>query len=126
MQHTPSVVSDFTALERAVLHAICEAHAVDRAALEGQLLTAVVLSRENTGAGFYTRLFIERSAATPIAGERLRHGPAASIDGLEHGMGFTLWLKEGYADCLEGYCYGESTARIALERVGFKILQRQG
>lgn len=85
--------------------------------------TAVVLSRENTGAGFYTRFSIERTYQTPIEGERQRRGPEVRIDGLEHGMGFILWLKEGYADCLEGYCYGESTAGIALERAGFEILQ---
>ena len=123
MQRMPSVESDFTPLERAVLRAICEAHPVDRVALEGQLSTAVVLSRENTGAGFYTRLAIERSSGTPLGGERLRRGPAVRIDGLTHGMGFILWLKDGYADCLEGYCYEESTTRIALERAGFEILQ---
>jgi len=95
---------------------------LDRAALEGQLSTAIVLSRENTGAGFYTRFSIERSSHTAIEGERLRRGPAAKIDGLEHGMGFILWLTEGYADCLEGYCYEGSMTGIALDRVGFKIL----
>jgi hypothetical protein len=123
MQHMPSGGSNFTLLERAVLRAICEAYPVDRAALESQLSAAIVLSRENTGAGFYTRLAIERSSGTPIGGDRLRRGPAVRIGGLEHGMGFILWLKEGYADCLEGYCYEESTTRIALEVVGFEILE---
>ena len=122
MQHMPSVGPDFTPLERAVLRASCEAHPVDQAALEGQLSTAIVLNRENTGAGFYTRLLVERSGGIPIGGERTRRGPAARIDGLAHGMGFILWLKEGYADCLEGYCYDESTTSIALERAGFEIL----
>ena len=123
MQEMPPAGSEFTPLERAVLRAICEAHPVDRAALDRQLSTATVLSRENTGAGFYTRLAIERSFGTPIGGERLRRGPEVRIDGLEHGMGFILWLKEGYADCLEGYCYEESTTKIALEQSGFEILQ---
>src|ERR1700730_6083719 len=123
MQYMASVGSDFTPLERAVLRAICEVHLVDRAALEAQLSTAIVLSRENTGAGSYTRFSIERSSVAAIVGERLRPGPSARINGLEHGMGFILWLKEGYADCLEAYSYGESTTGIALERVGFEILQ---
>jgi len=118
----PSVESEFTPLERAVLHALCEMHPTDRAALEGQLSAAVVLSRENTGAGVYTRFSIERSSCIRIGGERLRRGPAAKIDGLEHGMGFILWLTEGYADCLEGYCYEESTTGIRLEGAGFEIL----
>jgi len=119
----PTVGSDFTPLEQAVLRAICEMHPMDRAVLEGQLSTAMILSRENTGAGFYTRFSIERRSGTAIEGERLRHGPVARIDGLEHGMGFILWINEGYADCLEGYCYEESTTSLALEQAGFEILQ---
>jgi len=123
MRHMPSIGSNFTPLERVVLTAICEKHLADRAALEAQLLTASVLSRENTGAGFYTSFAVERASSAAIGGERLRKGPAVRVDGLKHGMGFILWLKEGYADELEGYCYDESTTGIAFERVGFEILQ---
>ena len=118
-----SISSDFTSLERAVLNAICEIHRVDRLALEVQLSTATFLGRENTGAGFYTYFTVERNSKGLINGERLRGGPEAEIDGLQHGMGFILWLKEGYVDCLEGYSYGESTSGVVLEKVGFKILK---
>jgi hypothetical protein len=116
------VGSCFTPLERAVLTAIRDAYSLDRAALETQLSTATLLSRENTGAGFYARFAVDRSSSAGLTGERLRAGPEAKIKGLEHGMGFILWLKEGYADCLEGYSYDDSTADIALETVGFEIL----
>jgi hypothetical protein len=119
-----SIGSDFTNLERTVLAAICETHSADRAALEAQLSTATLLSRENTGAGFYTRFKVERGPSRAIKGERSRAGPGTKIDGLEHGMGFILWLKEGYADCLEGYSYAESTTGLALEAVGFEILEQ--
>jgi len=68
MQHMPSVGSDFTPLEQAVLRAICEMHPVDQAALEGQLSTAMILSRENTGAGFYTRFSVRDTAPIPQSG----------------------------------------------------------
>jgi hypothetical protein len=116
--------SCFTPLEQAVLTAICEMYSSDQAALEAQLSTATLLSRENTGAGFYTRFAVERASIAAITGERLRAGPETKIDGLRHGMGFILWLKEGYADCLEGYSYAESTTGIILGAVGFEILQR--
>ena len=115
--------SGFTPLERAVLRAICEMHSPDRAALEAQLWTATVLRRENTGAGFYTHFAVERASSPAVGGERLRNGPEVKVDGLEHGMGFILWLEEGYANCLEGYSYGESTTEIALERAGFEMVQ---
>jgi|SRR5579864_1864394 len=122
MQDMPSIGPRFTPLEHATLRAICQMHVVDRTALEAQLATAAVVSRENTGAGFYTRFSVERAANTAIGGDRLRSGPTARISGLKHGMGFILWLNQGYADCLEGYSYQESTAEIALELAEFEIL----
>jgi hypothetical protein len=118
----PSAQSTFTALERAVLGAICEMHPEDRAALEAQLATATFQSRENDGYGFYTHFVVDRTRTPAIGGMRLRNGPAAArIDGLERGMGFVLWLEGGYADCLEGYPFDESTTEINLETVDFDI-----
>jgi hypothetical protein len=117
----PSTESCFTILESSVLRAICEKESVerDRTALEGQLSAAVLVSRKNTGAGFYTSFTVDRGSTVPVGGERLRNGPAMRIDGLRHGMGFILWLKDGYAELLEGYSYEESTSEIDFERAGF-------
>jgi hypothetical protein len=115
------MASAFTPLERAVLASVCEVYPEDRAALETQLATASLRSRENNGHGFYRRFTVDHASSTQIRGARLRNGPAAKIDGLEHGMGFDLWLKEGYADCLEGFGYGENPAAINLETVSFEI-----
>ena len=98
-----STESDLTPLELAVLRVICERHSADRSALRAQLSTTTVLKRENTGAGFHTYLAVERVSRPAIGGERLRNGPAARVEGLQRGMGFILWLKEGYVDSLEGY-----------------------
>ena|ERR1700733_11955631 len=121
----PSTESCFTPLESSVLRALCEKESVDRdrTALEAQLSAAVLVSRENTGAGFYTSFAVDRDSSVPVGGERLRDGPAMRIDGLRHGMGFILWLKDGYAELIEGYSYGESTIEIDFERVGFEILK---
>jgi hypothetical protein len=123
----PSTGSVFTPLERDVLTAICSMHPEDRAALEAQLSTATLDGRENTGAGFYTRFTVDRASSMAIGGRRLRDGPAAKVAGLEHGLGFILWLEDGYADCLEGYSYGnESTSGAELETVKFEIVQALG
>jgi len=114
--------SNFTPLEKAVFVAICEMHLADRVALDMQLASAAVTRRENTGAGFYTDFEVERTSPPTIEHGPLG-GPEAKIDGLEHGMGFLLWLANGYAKCLEGYCYDESTVGIDFEQVGFKITE---
>jgi hypothetical protein len=112
----------FTQLEQAVLEAICRAHPADRTALEAQLATATFRSRENTGCGFFTRFTTNRASSAPIEGERLRNGPAAKIYGMKYGMGFILWLERGYADCLEGYAYGDdSTTELAFDEVRFEV-----
>lgn len=115
---------NFTRLEQAVLNAICEMYPTDRAALETQLATAVLRKRENTGAGFFTYFDVNRNAS-PVAGLRLRNGPqCVKIKGLQYGMGFILWLKDYYANCLEGYCLaGESTTEITLDALDFELGQ---
>jgi len=123
MSSVSTTGSAFTPLERAVLRAIYEKESVDRCALEAQLSTATVIQRENTGAGFYTQIAVQRDSVSSIGGERLRSGPMVTVEGLEHGMGFVLWLKDGLADCLEGYCYGESTTGIDFGQVSFELAQ---
>lgn len=114
--------SAFTPLERAVLAAICDMHPEDRGALEAQLSTATLRRRENDGYGFFTHFAVDRASTPAVGGTRLRSGPAtAKIDGLERGMGFILWLEGGYADCLEGYPFDESTTEINFETEGFDL-----
>jgi hypothetical protein len=104
-----------------VVDAICEKYPADRPALETQISTAVLDRRENTGCGFFT-YFVVDHRSPPIGGERMRHGPGARIEGVKHGFGFILWLDKGYADCLEGYNWGEgNTVGLNFETVKFEI-----
>jgi hypothetical protein len=115
-------LSIFTSLERTVLDSICEMHPSDRAAVGAQLSTAAFDRRENTGCGFFTYFVVDRSSTPPIGGSRMRDGPYALIAGVKHGFGFILWLKDGYANCLEGYSWGDGdTPGLDLEAVNFKL-----
>jgi len=113
-----------TPLESAVLDFICNTIGEDGAALRAQMAKARLRKRENTGSGFFTYFDIDRAA--PPIGERkprdLRDGPFGKVDGAAYGMGFILWLKDGYADCLEGYCYAnEDTKGWDLENLSFEL-----
>ena len=95
---------DFTALERAILDAICDGELENSVGLKRLLDTAQLVERDNTGHGFYTNLSVSRelpavSVASPI------HGPIAHMIDMGPGMlmGFLLWFAEGYPNCLEGY-----------------------
>ena len=113
----------FTPLEQAVIRMICEFYPDDRVLLEAQLATATTLSRKNTGGGFFTYFEVEQTSLAALGGRTLRDGPYAKIDGLMHGMGFILWLKDGYTNCLEGYSFADSTIGINLEEAGFELFE---
>ncbi|HUA14367.1 MAG TPA: hypothetical protein VMG31_03650 [Verrucomicrobiae bacterium] len=114
----------FNVLEQAVLDAICEAYREDREILHSQISTAILKKRENTGCGFFTHFSVDRASTKPISGERLRNGPLVKVTGMRHGMGFILWLDDGYPNCLEGYAYGDdSTTKLDFENVAFEILE---
>jgi hypothetical protein len=111
-------MEDMSPLEQAVLDAIALQVPEVADALAGQRERIRVTARENTGAGFYTTLDVSnRSPIKDVASPLGDVG--ASVVGLEHGMGFLLWLRNGHIHQLEGFSYGESTAGIDFERVAF-------
>ena len=113
-------MTGFTALEEAALADICARFPNDRAALLAQLATATVTKRENSGAGFFTSFEVSHNGA-PLAGDRMRSGGWARIDGFKQPVGFILWLEDGYADCLEGFTIDDSTVGVDLTTLAFEF-----
>jgi hypothetical protein len=111
-------------LERAVLFAIARQVEGGLFALDLQLGHTQVVTRENTGSGFRSRFSV--ASGPPMLAARSPFDDLwAPVDGLDHGMGFRLWLRSGRLHFLEGYTYGESTSAIDFERVGFgRVSQR--
>jgi hypothetical protein len=105
--------SKLTPLESEVLRWLLAGEDSVLAALREQFTLASVLSRSLTGHGFYLEFTVPTSVTK--LHERFRVKPdfcfgdvKASIDSLEHGAGFLLWVKDGILDLLEGYTYGET------------------
>src|SRR5437588_11411200 len=96
-----SVVAEFTPLERAALDAILGETGCDRDMVAEQLRHASVVSRENTGGGFFTQLKVA-SVADDLDRKSAHFGRNVwmSIDGLEYGLGMILHVKEARADLL--------------------------
>lgn len=111
--------ADFTPLERAVLNAIVVQHPSEERLLRSQLAAARVVSRENTGGGFYTTFKVTAEGVQPL----ISRGPLghvdAEVEGLEFGMGFLISLHEGYVSFLEGYSYEEDTSTLDFSSVDF-------
>jgi hypothetical protein len=101
--------AELTGLERAVIACLlARKHSVTDA-LRYQADRCRVASREFTGVGFYTTLEVPSDAppAAVRSGRMTLGDVTATIDGLNHGAGFVLWIEDGVLRELEGFSYDE-------------------
>jgi hypothetical protein len=110
-----------TKLEQAALSEICRQQSDGREALESQLATAEVTRRENSGAGFFTFLAVDRTTAPFRTGRQVLGRVAANVEGFEQPILLILFVTDGYADMLEGTTVGDSTVGIDLANLKFVI-----
>ncbi len=96
-------------LERDVIAAILAPDHPVMNALRRQVERCQVASRQMTGVGFITELDVATDAApAPVKPGRMDLGDVtATIEGLEHGAGFVLFVQDGVLDVLEGFAYAE-------------------
>ncbi len=100
-------VTRLNQFEQAVLDKLLAGDHVVLAALRAQAAKARLASREYTGAGFHCSFEVP-SEVPSVAPRDFELGDVdASIDGLEHGAGFLLFVREGRMTVLEGYSYEE-------------------
>jgi hypothetical protein len=94
--------------ESAVLTKLLEGDHPVLAALRAQVERARVKSREYSGAGFFCSFEVPSDVPHLALQEGFYFGDVdADMDGLEHGAGFVVYVRDGYLDFLEGYSYGE-------------------
>ena len=100
---------ELSALERQVLSTLLAADHPVTVALRRQVDQCRVATRELTGHGFFSTLAVADDAvAAPVTRTRFALGDVvARIDGLRHGAGFVLFVKDGVLDLLEGFAYDE-------------------
>jgi hypothetical protein len=94
-----------TALEKAVLAKIIETSPDQRDLLANQLERGRIVSRKLTGKGFLLKFEVEACELFPLDFEL--GDVSAELEGLEHGAGFILFVRNGKISWLEGFAYGE-------------------
>lgn len=100
--------SGFSDLERDVLEMLLAGNYPRLEQLRRQLNACRVRSREMTGVGFWTSLALPQGIEEVGSGLRTRLSDVvATIEGLEHGAGFVLFIENGLLDNLEGFTYDE-------------------
>lgn len=94
-------------LERGVLDKLLAGEHPVLAALREQAQRGRLLSRERTGVGFYCSFEVPREV--PIVEPRNFEldDVNGELQGLAHGAGFVLFVRDGRLDTLEGFSYDE-------------------
>ena len=107
-------------IERTVLEAAAHDYPASGDALREQIATAQVANFENTGVGFFSTLEIAREAP-PLPDRSPLDAATGSVANIPHGMGFLVFLKDGYVSTIEGYTYDGSTTELDFETVEFDV-----
>jgi len=108
-------------IERAVLEATAQDYPQLADALSRQTELAQVTAFENTGAGFFSTVIVSPDAPA-LRAESPLDGAYGDVAGIQHGMGFVVFLEEGQLSLIEGYCHGDdSTMGIDFEHVAFDL-----
>lgn len=95
-------------LERQVIHHLLLGKNDILAVLRAQFEAATVKSKEYSGAGFFIYFEIPKEAPRLSSAYSFEiNDVAARIAGLQNGAGFTLFIKNGIINMLEGYVFGE-------------------
>jgi hypothetical protein len=100
--------ADLDKLERGVMEMLVAGDDASLQILANQFAQATLASRELTGVGFYAN-FAVPSSVPRLEGNGSAHfgDVTAQIDGLQHGAGFVLHIRDGLISCLEGYSFDE-------------------
>ena len=113
---------EFTQLERAVLQATLRRQGPSGS--EDTLSAARVMSRENTGAGFYTGFEIAGTSNDQLGWPWMIDGPLARVQVVskEVLMGFILWGPERGGPQLEGFQYGNDVDLYEYDLFALQII----
>jgi hypothetical protein len=94
-------------LEQAVLDKILAGDHPVLATLRLQAKNARLVKRELTGVGFFCDLEVPPKHRLEGKTKFEIGGVHGKLDGLEHGAGFVLFVRDGRLDMLEGFSYDE-------------------
>ncbi|WP_375403813.1 hypothetical protein [uncultured Sphingomonas sp.] len=119
-------MGDFTEMETWALQAIFDETPALSLKLRHQLCCATVTKRKNTGGGFFTSIVLPKDTPQVECPRVLGYATHARVEGLEHGLGFVLFMEDGRLHLLEGFAWGpESTVSLDLNSLSFEIFNER-
>ncbi len=102
------LISGLAELEKDAIDLLLKGESRDIKILKKQYEVSVVKNRELTGSGFYTYFEIPKNS--PTLDDKNSHigNVGANISGLQHGVGFVIFVENGKISFLECHTYGEN------------------
>jgi len=94
-------------LEQAVLDKLLAGTDPALVVLRAQADSSRVRDREYTGVGFWTFFTVPDNAPNAQPPDFLLDDVVATMSGVAHGVGFSLLVKNGRLDMLEGFTYDQ-------------------
>ena len=107
-------------IERAVLEAAAHDYPASADVLREQIATARVANFENTGVGFFSTVELA-GEARPLPNQSPLDAATGNAAGIPHGMGFLVFVEDGYVSAIEGYTFDGSTVDLDFETVEFDV-----
>lgn len=120
------MTAELTLLEREVVKLLLEGDDPVLDVLRKQTRFLSAAKREYTGHGFFTHFRVPENAPRLADTVSFKVGDVeASMDGLQYGAGFLLYVERGMVSLLEGYSYEEPwPAKVKRFTVGYVGGQR--
>jgi hypothetical protein len=78
------------------------------AILRNQYARSTILQVKLTGVGFFVDFEIPADAARTIPGNFVGGGARIAVEGVEHGAGCLLFVRDGALSVLEGFTYADA------------------
>jgi len=98
---------NLTSFEQAVMEKLLSGSDEALAILRAQLEKSTVVERDLTGVGFFLTFRLDDSSVMRLGTDKLTFGDVvAEIPGIEGGVGFLLYVRDGVLHQLEGYTFG--------------------
>jgi hypothetical protein len=109
-------------IEQEVLEITAAEYPSSAEAFRQQIRTARVVRFENSGAGFFSTIEVAGDAPV-IPEESPLSGAYGNVTGIEHGMGFIVFLEDGRISMVEGYCNGSGpTTDIDFSQAVYELM----
>ncbi|MCL2103568.1 MAG: hypothetical protein FWH21_00705 [Kiritimatiellaeota bacterium] len=97
----------FEDFEKCVMKFVLREQTEQSILLSKQYDVATVVSREFTGCGFFTNFRVPNLVSALPNSVNIELGCLGELEGVQYGIGFVLFVRQGLISMLEGYVYNE-------------------